>query len=303
MLGLLAWLGGFGPAVLAGVADPPVDPQAGGFHARMEHLVIRPSGPGGSGGFEVLDVVRLERVGPAAGPIRFTLPLVAGYEGLRVLEGLVAESQTAGPDFLSGELAGQGGDSVTVAVAYRVGRRERGEPWLLLRPYPVEVLILMVHPDLSVGVTGAEATGELELDGTPYQTYVREGLGPGAAVALTVGLRGTRTGPGEVRVAVLAGTAAAAGIAGALAALAVWRRRGRPEQVRPAVSSRIRDRLADEVLALDAEFAAGYLEEARYRQRRQEALARLARWIEATEGPAAPGVAGADGGRPGGAAT
>ena len=301
MLGLLACLGGFAPEVFARVADSPVDQQPGGFHVRMEHLVIRPSG---SGGFEVLDVMRLERVGPAAGPVRFTLPLVAGYEGLRVLEGLVAGSQTAGPDFLSGELAGEGGGTVTVAVAYRVGQRDRGEPWLLLRPYPVEVLILMVHPDLAVGVTGAQAAGELEVDGTPYQTYMREGLGPGAAVALTVGLRAARPGPAGVRVAALAATAAAAGIAGALAvALVGWRRRGRPELVRPGASSRIRDRLADEVLALDAEFAAGYLEEARYRQRRQEALARLARWIEATEGPAAPRAAGADAGRPGGAAT
>ncbi|HEY8498762.1 MAG TPA: hypothetical protein VIK90_05895, partial [Limnochordales bacterium] len=271
------------PAAGAAAAAP-------GVEVSLEHLVIAPAAQG-TGALEVLDVVRLHPAAPGDGEgATFAVPLPQGYGALRVLAGLREGTVQAGPDRVEGVVDwgsgsdDEGGPSATVAVAYRVPLSALPHPWALSRPFPVEALFLLVRGDLEATVAGAQGAGPVELDGATYQGFVRQSLPAGEALLLALQPRAAGSAgslPGWAWALVGAAGTAAGGAA------AAWRRAARR---RPP-----RRRLVESLLALDAEYEAGYLEEPRYRAERERLLRALAGQVEAPgrPGPAGPPVGGA----------
>lgn len=286
---LLGWLPG---GAAAGAAESGAGRHV--YRVLAEHLVIRPADRAASGGYEVLDVIQVQPERPSEPSAAFSVPLFPGHEGVRVLDGLEPATVEVGPRWVSGRLQGISGRPTTVAVTYRVGPQRARAGLTVVRPYPVPQLRLVVHPAVSLSVGGADPEGEVDLAGVTYRLYARQGLAAGTAVVLSpsasTGGPGTtggwprRAAAFALALAVVAGLAAAGHVAS--------RRRAR----RPA---REPERLVDEVLALEAEYAAGYLEEPEYRLRRQQAMARLARVLGAQGAP--PAGAPASGGPAGGA--
>lgn len=267
-----------GPPQPAGAAAAPVlfGPTPG-VRVVSEHLVIRPL-PGRAGsGFDVLDLLRLEVSGGAAGPDGplFAVPLPAGHEGLQVLSGLREGTLAVGQQQVRGRLEQPRGRLLTVAVRYRLPASRFPHAWALARPYPVEATVVLLHPDAAVAVAGARAAGELDVEGTPYRAYVSQ-ASEGSGTVVLAPLARPRPLPGPaaaVPVVVLAGALAATWRLVRLG-LGLRHRRARPGRD-PA--GREVDRLVDRVLELDGQYAAGYLEVSRYRQLREAALSQLAR--------------------------
>ncbi|HEY8425498.1 MAG TPA: hypothetical protein VIK73_05735 [Limnochordales bacterium] len=273
-------------AILLGAGSAiAADPSGAGqpdVAVSMEHLVISP-GSGAPGMLEVLDVLRLHPASSQAGTIRFSVPLPQGYEGLRVLAGFREGTVQAGPDHVQGEVSwdaertSEGGPSATVAVAYRVPLASLPHPWVLSRPFAIEAFFLMTHADLETAVAGAEGAGPVQLEGESYQGFVRQGLPAGEPVLLAVRMRQGSAGTSWPW---WAWAGLAAGLAG-LAGVVVWRWRA---------GSRLgtRRRTVEALLALDAEYAAGYLETERYQALRRQLMERLAdEGRPASGGPAA----------------
>lgn len=264
-------------APAAHAASGPADARL--FEVSLEHLVITPAQDGGHSAYEVLDVLRVRPVTASADAgDAFWVPLPPGYQNLRVLGGFREGSVRAGPDGLEGLVAWPPaeGDSATLAVAYQIGASAIAHPWSISRPFAVGTLLVMVHPDVPLAVAGAEDAGDVDLGGNRYRGFVRQGLGAGESVLLAP--RRAVTAPGfpggawgVIGVVVLA---AALGVAGTLA----WQgraRRAREGQRQPP--ARTADQLVDAVLALDAEYGAGYLEEEAYHAQRVKLLREIAR--------------------------
>lgn len=253
------------PAGRAGGEDPA---PGGGVEVPLEHLVIAPS-PDEPGSYQILDVFRLRRAGnrPQTGPVRFAVPLPPGYRDVRVMGGLAEGNWTLLEDRLEGIVEWTEPDgSATVAVAYRLPDRALPHPWALVRPFPVGALLVMVHPRMEAAAAGAEQAGSVDLGGTAYLGFVREDLPAGEPVLLAARLRGSEAGrglPWPAQAALAVGVLAAAGVVAAAA------RRGRDPRAR-------RRRLVDAVLALEGEYAAGYLEPERYRRLRERLMRQLA---------------------------
>lgn len=301
-----------GPRVSqASPAAPEAPSPAPSLRVALEHLVIRPLPDRPQSGIEVLDLLRVElpQVAPGSpGPL-FSVPLPAGHQGLEVLSGLRPDSVAVGAQQVRGLLELSGSRLLTVAVRYRLPASRIPHGWAVVRPYPVEATVVLVHPEAAVAVAGAQAAGELEVDGTAYRAYVHR-AGDGAGAVVLAPLLRTRPDPDPM------GALPAVALAGAVAVawqLMRWRRRrraagqapdpGRVGQERAArwargaglqpgplqagpgrepAADREVDRLVDRILELDAQFAAGYLEQTPYRKRREALLSRLAQQLAPT---------------------
>ena len=264
-------------AAAAAAAPAPAEP-APGVRVVLEHLIIRPV-PGRPGsGFEVLDLLRLDisedDVGPE-GPV-FSVPLPPGHEGLQVLSGLRRAAQAVGGRQVRGLLEQPRGQLLTVAVRYRLPASRFPDTWVLARPYPVETTVVLLHPDAAVAVAGALAAGELNVDGTPYRAYVSRAAGGTGTVVLAPLVR-PRTGLDGI--ALLPVVALAGAVAVTWQVVRLRRRAARRGQ---GQGGREVERLVERMLDSDGEFAAGYLEESRYRQLREATLSRLAHHLEST---------------------
>lgn len=287
---LAAWVAGGSAAGIDGSL-----PGRDAFRVVMEHLVIRPADQGAPGGYEVLDVIQVEPDGEAVPSAALRVPLLPGHEGLRVLDGLEPDTIEVGPRSVSGRLLPTPERPATVALTYRLGPERARDRLTVVRPYPVQTLRIIVHPSVALSVGGADAEGDVDLAGVSYRLYARHGLPAGTPVVLSPlpSAGGPKAAASRRRTAAFALAVAAAAGLGAAGWLASRRR----AKEGPA---RERERLMDEVLALEAEYAAGYLDEPEYRRRRQDAMARLARILRAHGGLGSVG-ARAGGGPPGGA--
>ncbi|MBE3598983.1 MAG: hypothetical protein IMX02_09395 [Limnochordaceae bacterium] len=197
----------------------------------VEHLVISPAPGQSRPAFDVLDVLRLAPGPWSAAGQALRIPLPAGYEGLRVIDGLVPASLQRQPDAVVGTIAKPGDgrqEGATVAIAYRIAGDALPHPWPVERPFTVGTLIILLDPGLQASVVGASAAGTVDVEGRSYQAFVREQAAAADAPVLLV--LGSAAGAGGGRPAGLAWNAAGAlGLMGAGAALVLVlrRRRGR----------------------------------------------------------------------------